>query len=125
MKRSARPMRTPSNHSGTGMQSRGAAPPRLSKLDGMGRVRFFVFREITGHSLAFGIEVGWLLSKFLLADLEAELLDRRFIESWRRLKGLVDPGPEAAVDEKLLPQERHEVGEGPGELCPQLQELEK
>jgi hypothetical protein len=65
----------------------------LSKLDSLSRMRFFVFRQIAGHESWSGIEVGWLLSKCVLGDLEAELFDGRFVEGWRRLKGLVDPGP--------------------------------
>ena len=46
-------------------------------------------------------------------------------ELGRRLKGLIDPGEQIAVDEQLLAQEGGEIGQAPGEAGAQLQVLEQ
>jgi hypothetical protein len=43
----------------------------------------------------------------------------------RRLKGLIDPGEQIAVDEQLLAQQGGEIGQAPAEAGAQLQILEQ
>src|ERR1700680_4979340 len=46
-------------------------------------------------------------------------------EQGRRLKRLIDPGEQIAVDEQLLAQQGSEIGQAPTEAGPQLQVFEQ
>ena len=58
-----------------------------------------------------------------LSDLESQsqLAVVQSLQSRRRFERVIDPAIQIAVDEQLLPQQRHQVGQTPAELGSQLQ----
>ena len=65
-----------------------------------------------------------LLSE-LAAESQGHLAIVNALESRRCLERIVEPFVEVTIDEELLPQQRHQVGEAPAECTLELQVLDQ